>query len=128
MSTGNFRVLYNTCYGGFSVSDEAMQAYNVLSGTPARSAYQACDDIESRSDSIWLQIFDTLGSQRFSGPCAKIDAAVIDERYRGYVSVSEYDGMEEVRQDEYTYLIHSILKSMRSDADKVAELKKIFGL
>ena len=121
------QVLYNACYGGFSLSKEAMTEYNKLSDKPLRSRYSLCEGIDCRTDPIALKVFDMLGSHRFSGEHAKIQIQEVEEKYLNHINISEYDGLECVQIDTHQYNIHNVLTNKTlTDAEKVQELKKLF--
>ena len=125
MSEGNIRILYNACYGGFSISDRAIEEINKRKDTRLRSKY-ALEQIYNRSDPVVLEVFDLLGSKEFSGEHAKIRAHTIDAKY---AVISEYDGLETVDVNMYNYEIHSVLSSTEiTDGEKVKKLKEVFGV
>lgn len=128
MSEGNIRVLYNACYGGFSISERAIEEINKRKDTRLRSKY-ALNEVENRSDPVVLEVFDLLGSDGFSGKYAKIRAHTIEAKYLDYTVISEYDGLETVDVNMYNYNIHSVLSSTEiTDEEKVKKLKEIFGI
>lgn len=89
----SYRVLYNDCYGGFSISDEArekIEEYNYDKEVLKRRDW----NLNFRSHPIPLQVFDELGSKRFSGSCAEIVAEDVPTIYA--FAIGEYDGLEEV--------------------------------
>ena len=102
------KVVYNACYGGFSLSNEAMDRmvelgyylklnpnYDPNSKNKYGESYQKYECwgyVEcSRHDPILLQVVEELGD-RASGECAKL---AIDEVYGSY-RIDEYDGNESV--------------------------------
>ena len=122
------RVLYNACYGGFSISDRAIEEINKRKDTRLRSKY-ALSEYDNRSDPVVLEVFDLLGSKEFSGEHAKIRAHTIEAKYLDFVAISEYDGLETVDVNIYNYNIHSVLSSTEiTDEEKVKKLKEIFGI
>jgi hypothetical protein len=123
------RVLYNKCYGGFSLSIEALLEYNKLSDKPLKSCYDLSEGIDCRTDPIALKVFDLLGSQKFSGKHANIQVEKIDAKYTNHIYISEYDGLECVQVNTRQYNIRDILTSKTlTDTEKVQELKKLLIL
>ena len=113
------KVVYNACYGGYSLSDEAMELYGQLAGIklfPVKDRWgsfwfleesngrtademfkQGVKDFDNRHtierhDPILIQVVETLGDKA-NGKCAKLRIAELSGRqYR----VDEYDGYETV--------------------------------
>ena len=81
------KVAYNTCYGWFSLSDEAEALYTKLSGKSI-DRYDCC-----RHDPILIKVIETLGDAA-SSRWSKIKIKTIEgNRY----IIDEYDGgMEDV--------------------------------
>ena len=80
------KVVYNTCFGGFSVSKEAIDWLNAR-GMNINSPYH--DFL--RHDPLLVECVETLGN-RANGACAILNIAEIDGPYR----IDEYDGRESV--------------------------------
>ena len=82
------KIVINTCYGGFGLSDAAKERYlELTTNTPARWV-----DIE-RDDKALVQVVEELG-ELANGPYAKL--AVIDVHAGQWYRINEYDGNEEV--------------------------------
>jgi hypothetical protein len=85
------KVVYNSCYGGFSFSDRACARLVELGVT-------AADNHGSRSvgrhDPLVIQVVEELGADA-SGRCARLAITTIEgDRYR----IDEYDGIESVQE------------------------------
>lgn len=113
------KVVYNGCYGGFSLSREAVLLGRQLSGDPnwggpcipgdvyangqaVKMDYGHCYKLE-RHDPILIQVVETLGKAA-SGNCAllKVTSIPIGVPYR----IDEYDGNESVETpDSYDWII-----------------------
>lgn len=118
------KVVYNGCYGGFSLSDKAIQRYVELKGvklyekpdgkfsglsksyytTPdfADGSYFACYDIP-RTDPILVQVVEELGNAA-DGKFANllIQDVPAGQRWR----IDEYDGIESIMTvDDYEWNI-----------------------
>lgn len=99
------KVVYNACFGGFSVSDEAMDRmvelgcnlkmnpkYNPNSESMFSGKYLCLGYVECpRHHPILVQVVEELG-ERASGSCANLKIAEIEGLYR----IDEYDGNESV--------------------------------
>ncbi len=103
------KVVYNACYGGFGLSDDAMDsmvelgydlklnpkynpnAKNKYMDDTARK-YECWGDVDCpRHDPILVQVVEELGDKA-SDDCAKLQ---IEEVYGPY-RIHEYDGLERV--------------------------------
>lgn len=86
-----FKVLYNACYGGFSLSKQAV--------TKLKLAYGINVDVHdislSRHDFRLINLFEQKGSEWMSGECAEI--RIVECEADGY-SISENDGLETVTE------------------------------
>jgi hypothetical protein len=104
------KVVYNACYGGFSLSLEAQKMYLEMSGKEPKFYkgkfsweehwYSAEPndfydrDIE-RHDPILVKVVETLGDKA-NGDCADLCITEVQGPYR----IEEYDGYETVKEPE----------------------------
>lgn len=90
------KVVYNSCYGGFGLSEKAKNLLNELKGE------EVCYYDLLRHDKDLVAVVEELGSEA-SGMFASIRVATINsDRYR----ISEYDGWEQViTPEEERYVI-----------------------
>lgn len=112
------KIVYNACYGGFGLSEKAIQRYSDLAGlgltykkeegkswgnwyTPDGD-YWAYNDI-SRTDPFLVQVVEELGLEADSG----FSRLMIDELPAGTLyRIDEYDGNESVEtQDGYNWSV-----------------------
>lgn len=118
-------VLYNTCYGGFNLSRQAVELINKKYqeiGKPPINSY----DYVSRTDPIILQVYEQLGSDRFSGRNSKIQIEYINRIYINFIKIDEYDGMESVIIDYSSSVItqiDKILNSTQTDSEKLSNIQ-----
>ena len=78
------RVLYNTCHGGFSLSDAACERLNVeLNGRCVK-----------RHDPAALAVVDELGAEASSGRRCNLNIRHLESEW---YDIQDYDGVEEVR-------------------------------
>ena len=85
------KIVYNGCYGGFSLSLAAWERYIELGGE-----VDVAHDIP-RTDPILVQVVEELG-ERANGLCAElhIDDLAVGTKYR----IREYDGLEYIETEE----------------------------
>ena len=118
-------VLYNTCYGGFNMSRQAVELINRRYqeiGKPPINSY----DYINRSDPIILQVYEEIGSNNFSGINSKIEIEYIKRRYINFIKIDEYDGMESVIIDYSSSVItqiDKILNSTQTDSEKLSNIQ-----
>jgi hypothetical protein len=120
-------VLYNACYGGWSISEKAYELYktrnNNLSPRIRRNII--------RTDPILIQIYHELGAD-FDTKYSKTEIDIFPKKYADYITIKEYDGLETVHIDYTQYeldniknKIKEILQSSLSNDEKINELNKI---
>ena len=100
------KIVYNACYGGFSISDEATRMYLDLKGwtyTEEKTKWGSTFDVKEvnhfydrnidRADPVLIQVVEKLG-EKVNGMCAKLRIEDVPEGtlYR----ITEYDGYEDI--------------------------------
>lgn len=85
------KIAYNTCYGGFGLSKEAILLGKKLSGNDMWSCPSF--DTSTRGDPILIQVIETLGSKA-NGRCADLSIKEIPDGSR--YDIDEYDGWEDI--------------------------------
>ena len=92
------KIVYNACFGGFSLSHEAM-AWLDERGMKLESSYD-CDKFD-RHNPLLVECIETLGAKA-NGMCAELAVAKIKgNRYR----IEEYDGQEMIATPETEYWV-----------------------
>lgn len=100
------KVVYNECYGGFSLSDEAIELYLNLKGLKYKkikeqwgSRYEVEENKNfydrriERDDPVLVQVVEKLG-MKANGSCAKL---CIEDLPKGTLyRITEYDGYESI--------------------------------
>lgn len=87
------KVVYNACYGGYTLSDEAIAKLKELGVEGEASHGCFYDPILPRHDPRLVQVVEELGEKAASGRYAKLRIANLSGiRYR----IDEYDGNESV--------------------------------
>lgn len=94
----NARVIYNSDYGGFSLSKEACTALNESHGGHA---------IDRTSPDL-LKLMDDWGSKRCSGKYAKLAVFDVPTAWENCWQIQEYDGAENVIFDEKKWLLNKL--------------------
>jgi len=92
-----FKVVVNTCYGGFGLSDEALAEYNKRAGTD----YEWDRDI-ARDDKHLVAIVEELGDEAH-GLGAKLGITELPDDVAGKWHIDEYDGAEHVAENHRTW-------------------------
>ena len=91
------RIVYNACYGGFGLSEEAMTLIRLWHND------QSLEERDlKRTDAFMLTAIDTIGLARASGDYASLKIRELPEGTKW--RIDEYDGFEEVKTiDEYEW-------------------------
>ena len=117
-------IMYNTCYGGFSVSEAALEEYRRQC---PEAQEVSCYSVE-RHDPVMVGIVQRMG-ERANGQCAKINLKEISAEYLGFYEIDAYDGMEHViiQYDKFKLdCIKSLLKDkVLNKADKLARIAAV---
>lgn len=94
------RILINTKFGGFSLSQEAQNLYKDLTKDIERPDHWYIDEDIRRDDPILLQVVDTLGLKASSGTFSALGYTEIpdDIPQDGWI-IQEYDGAEWVAEN-----------------------------
>ncbi len=107
---GLIGVVFNVCYGGFSLSNEAVKLIDMDS-----------DDDDLYSDKIrvnWKLVKAVcLLADKVNGHFAKLKVKWINAKYLNHYEIDEYDGSESIRIRESDYLISQIKTMMDVDTD-----------
>lgn len=94
------RILINTCYGGYTLSDEARTKYREaiksLPEPPGLDDYFDEDSVP-RDDPLLLQVVDEIGLANASGAFANLAIVEIPDDVTEYM-IEEYDGQEWVSE------------------------------
>ena len=96
------KVVYNCCFGGFSLSEAGVRRYLSLRSMPHTDDLNGLRNID-RSCPFLVQTVEELG-KRANGPFAALD--IIDIPAGSLWRIDEYDGMESVMTvDDYEWNI-----------------------
>jgi len=95
------KIVYNACYGGFGLSDEAEIRYRELTDNINNEDFDVYDI--DRADPILVQVVEELGEKSGSwGADLMIEEVPAGTKYR----IDEYDGIEAVMTiDDYDWKV-----------------------
>ena len=117
-------IMYNACYGGFSLSKAAIEEYK----RRCPDAKDICKHTVPRDDQVMAQIVQEMGGQA-NGKHARIKLQRIPVEYRNHYEIYEYDGNEHVivLWDAYRLdAVSSLLKDRGlSKIDKLARIAAV---
>ena len=111
-------ILYNDCYGGFSLSDEAVKLYQMYTG---KTIDKYTNDVNTRMDPILIRIYYEI-LNRINGSCANICTHSIKRKYMKHIHIHEYDGMESVEINMEQYKLDKI-KEVINNNDDISAIK-----
>jgi hypothetical protein len=111
-------ILYNNCYGSWSLSSKADQLYKLR-----HTNY----NLDYRDDPILVQIYKELGDE-FDNKYSETKIWKIPKKYKNYYYISEYDGNECVKIDYAKYIldnIKEILQNNNNNDTKINQIEKV---
>lgn len=120
-------ILYNNCYGGFSLSDYALSEYYNRENNIDTDMN---DSLIQRHDPILVNIYQEIGD-KINGSHSKIEIKKIPKKYKKYYVINEYDGLESVGIDYNLYKLDKIKEIVNNNTDstiKVEEIKNILKI
>lgn len=92
------KLVINTCYGGFSVSEDGIARYLEITGIkPSKNFYNR--DIP-RNDPALVQVVEEMGADA-DGRCAELKVVDIPDDVEW--QIEEYDGIEWVAEKHRTW-------------------------
>lgn len=98
----SFKIVINTCYGGFGLSDKAEAMWREAKGLPADEQVYRWS-IE-RDDADLVRIVEELGTDAADGRFSKLKVVEVPMWLKdtGW-HIGEYDGVEHVAEDHGTW-------------------------
>ena len=93
-----FKVVVNTCYGGFSLSNKALAEYNKRAGTDHTYGGRNFE----RDDKHLVAIVEELGDEA-DGSCAELTIKELPDDVANKWYVEEYDGWEHIAEEHRTW-------------------------
>ena len=127
-------ILYNTSYGGWGISDKAIELYKLRNVNDNSMALEyECHELLSRTDPILIQIYNELGDE-MNTKCCKIRIKKIPKKYENYYYISEYDGRESIAIDFTNYKLDTvyskiteILQSTNNNDIKIIKIEEFMS-
>jgi len=121
-------ILYNDCYGGFEISKKAMEMYKNRKNN--LHYLQHYSHHVSRTDPILIEIYNEIGQDEFSRkPISNIEIKYIDEKYKNFFIINEYDGLEDIEILYDAYLLFNVRKIIFDEKmDKEEKIIRITDL
>jgi len=125
-----FPILLNIGFGGFSLSQEAEELYATRRKItdPSYELKKYSSHMLDRADPILIQIFHEL-KEKTNGQYANIGIEWINNKYKDYYSIEDYDGKEDIRIDyghfEHDKLINSIKNIINTDKNQNEKIDAI---
>lgn len=87
------KIVINKCFGGFSLSKEAVNLYKQKKNITDPNFYDM--DIK-RNDPVLVEIVQLIGA-RANGSCAELEVVEIPDDVKDWY-ISEYDGAEHIAE------------------------------
>jgi hypothetical protein len=127
-------ILYNTSYGGWGISDKAIELYKLRNVNDNSMALEyECHELLSRTDPILIQIYNELGDE-MNTKCCKIRIKKIPKKYENYYYISEYHGRESIAIDFTNYKLDTvyskiteILQSTNNNDIKIIKIEEFMS-
>jgi hypothetical protein len=119
-------VVYNTCFGGFGLSDKAIELYK-------RKSQNADEpNIYIRHDPLLIEVVKELGKDA-SDVYSDLQIETIPIEYINCYTIVEYDGMENVRTDPAALIEYKLCEYAKeinnaSDTDCKDFLKSLIAI
>lgn len=132
-------VLYNKCYGGFGVSEKAIDLYNqrMKDLNPEHKYVDTNDEYyfyyenKIRSNPILVQIYNELGKEFNRGKYNNIKIYNIPKKYENHYTIEKYDGYEDVIIEIEKYKLDNIEQIVKntniSSDEKINEIIKFLN-
>ena len=91
------KIVINTCFGGFGISDAAIEKYHEFGGC---NLPEYSSDV-FRDDPILVRVVEALGSKVASAKFARLKVVEIPDGTEWFIS--DYDGQEHVAERHNTW-------------------------
>jgi hypothetical protein len=132
-------ILINNVYGGYNLSEEAIQLYNqksrdikIRSNDPDKQDNEPKENkydlFIERHDPLLIEVFNELGSEKCSGQHCRLKMVRIPKKYEDYYRINEYDGKEGISIKQHEYLLDNIKRVVDAappDDERIQEIREI---
>ena len=107
----SFKVVFNACYGGFDMNDNALTEYN-------KRASEAIHypELMARDDPVLIEMVEEMGNKMNSNH-SKLTIAEFPLSYKDFLTWHENDGKETVSIDFNRYIVFHLKKITEDDDD-----------
>ena len=100
-----YKVVVNGCYGGFSISKQALQRLKELKKAKGWDVSELCEHVDyderiARHDEDLVKVVEELGPEAASGMCASLE---VEELLYPVYRIEDYDGMETIKYPNSDY-------------------------
>ena len=92
-----YKVVYNNCFGGFHLSDKAINRYKELTGEEISDCCSINHKPVERHDKYLIQVIEELGKDASGSNSNLCIEEIKDNKY----FITDYDGSENVFTSEY---------------------------
>lgn len=106
------KIIINQCYGGWSLSNEAIEEYKKRSGT-TKMIHSYCEEL--RDDPILVEVVDAMikEGKRAGGSCASLSVVGIPDEYDYWID--EYDGIEGIHLQVNEEYLRKLIRQGNED-------------
>lgn len=133
MSNNICEILLNECFGGFRLSDKALEEYNnklrELNQNHENLYHTQIYKLEHRMNPILIDIVKKLGNDA-NTQNSHITIKQINSTLKDYIKIDIYDGFESIYINNELYtknMIKYILNSNINDSEKIIKIKQIIN-
>ena len=121
-------VLYNACYGGFGISQLAVDEFNrrnKLQNPDAIDISQYYNVDNYRTNLLFIEIYQEFG-KKFNEEYSKVQLEYIHSKYANFYEIGEYDGLERIVINYDAYTVNEIKNIIKND--EFNDIKKVFEI
>ena len=115
----SFIFLYNKCYGGFGLTKDFINNFNVIYGENYHDVWDF-----HRDDSRLYELIKERGIENSVEEYCKLGAISYPNKYKGFISIHEYDGKETIYIDYNKYYISRFLELNPQDKLGISDLQQ----
>lgn len=123
-------VVVNRCYGGYGLSEKAVEELRKRTKNESITSYSfdvCIRDEENgycRHSPVLVEVVKELGTEA-DGKFSKLTIRYIEEKYKNHYTIEEYDGMEGICINYSQYKIDKIKEILKYETDDSIKIKCI---